>query len=171
VLYQNSSVSECRARRERRDGKRPVKKGQEKANIKRRWAGDTAISGAGRKKSGRLWRLKKELAKRSLRLMCREDGEGLKAPLTCLRFVPRVERCCLNRSLYRVRMLAGCAGLLYGETSSCQARRIYFASWHWISEEKKTVNHKNGVDCKETAVFFFFFSFLYPNMFVEPLNN
>lgn len=91
VLYQNSSVSECRARRERfsRDGKRPVKKGQEKANIKRRWAGDTAISGAGRKKSARLRRLKKELAKRSLRLMCREDGEGLKAPLTCLRFVPR----------------------------------------------------------------------------------
>lgn len=149
----------CSAR-ETGDGKRPVKKGQEKANIKRRWAGDTAISGAGRKKSGRLWRLKKELAKRSLRLMCREDGESLKAPLTCLRFVPRVERCCLNRSLYRVRMLAGCAGLLYEETSSCQARRIYFASWHWISEEKKTVNHKNGVDCKETAVFLFFFFFI-----------
>lgn len=36
--------------------------------------------------------------------------------------------------------------------------------------KKKTVNRKNGVDCKETAVFFFF-SFLYPNMFVEPLNN
>jgi len=57
-------------------GREGVKKRQEKANIKSRWAGDTAISGTGRKKSARLRRLKKELAKRSLRLMCREEARA-----------------------------------------------------------------------------------------------
>lgn len=57
--------------------------------------------------------------------MCREDGEGLKAPLTCLRFVPRGEEGAAS-TLVVPRQDA--QDYCTEETSSCHTRRIYFAS-------------------------------------------
>lgn len=145
-----------------------VKKRQEKANIKRRWAGDTAISGAGRKKSAHLRRLKKELAKRSLRLMCREEARAWKRRFTCLRFIPRVERCCWTlvvprQDASRMRRTT----VLRRDVSSCWSYLFcVVTSDFWVQKKMKRLIVKMESAAKKLL----FFS-LYSNVFVDPLNN
>lgn len=149
VLYQNSSVSECRARRERRDcrkvawakrvGKKPTLRGAELATRQ-----SQELAGKNPPPSPAL--LKKELAKRSLRLMCREDAEGLKAPLTCLRFVPKAEEVLLNASCTACRQDA------QDYSTRCLLVTllvyIYFARRDiGFPRKGKTINRKNGIGC------------------------
>lgn len=158
IVHQNSSVSRNVTWKEKekeetgrkRDGKKGVKKRQEKVNIKRRWAGDTAISGTGRKKSAHLQRLKKELAKRSLRLMCREEARVWErvAYLSAVHF-GGVE------VLLNVHCAA--ASMSSWMLATCHAGRIYSASLDRICE--KTLDLRKSEEWQKVVAkkqFFFY---------------
>lgn len=173
IVHQNSSVSRNVTWKEEEKGetgrgetaRKGVKKGQEKANIKRRWAGDTAISGTGRKKSDRLRRLKKELAKRSLRLMCREEARAWErvAYLSAVHFggveVLLNVRCAAARMSSRM-------------SATCHAGCIYSASLDRVCGKKMLDLRKREERQKAIAKkqFFFFTAVFSPLNIISSLQ-